>query len=226
MIARRRAKCWIIHLNEAGGGIHTTDEGASHGARLPTTQRGMKGHIVVYPSSPQNIGSVLPPSMEETVTPMCVVFVGSCRPSLEWLRTKAKPLLVRREKVRAALLWLKEHNPLYSDVTINHEVLNELPEESVAPVEITVEEPTESSEAIGSRHDNVTAEAAHDNVSPESTFEKAVVADVDMTNLTSGEMYLAALRHLKRGGGFVQIPHAPDACNEYEDFDLFPLLYP
>lgn len=139
MIARRRAKCWIIHLNDVGAGVHTTDRGASHGARLPTTQRGMKGHIIVYPSNPQNIGSVLPPSMEETVTPMCVVFVGSTRPSPEWLSTKAKPLIIRREKVRAALLWLKEHNPLYSDVTINHQVLNELPEESVAPVQISIE---------------------------------------------------------------------------------------
>lgn len=227
MIARRRAKCWIIHLNDVGAGVHTTDRGASHGARLPTTQRGMKGHIIVYPSNPQNIGSVLPPSMEETVTPMCVVFVGSTRPSPEWLSTKAKPLIIRREKVRAALLWLKEHNPLYSDVTINHQVLNELPEESVAPVQITMETPTESSEAVGSRHDNVSAEATDENgAEPESTFEKAVVADVDMTNIKSGEMYLAALRHLNKGGSYVQIPHAPDPCNEYEDFDLFPLLYP
>lgn len=94
MIARRRAKCWIIHLNDVGAGVHTSDRGASHGARLPTTQRGMKGHIIVYPSNPQNIGSVLPPSMEDTVTPMCVVFVGSTRPSPEWLSTKAKPLII------------------------------------------------------------------------------------------------------------------------------------
>lgn len=154
MIARRRAKCWIIHLNEGGGGVHRTDAGASHGASLPSTQRGMKGHIIVYPSAPQNIGSVLPPSMEETVTPMCVVFVGSCRPSKEWLRTKAKPLLVRREKVRSALIWLKNNNPLYADVTIDNELLDSLPEESVAPVEISVESVTESSDAVGARcHD-------------------------------------------------------------------------
>lgn len=226
MIARRRAKCWIIHLNDGGAGTHTTDAGASHGTRLPTTQRGMKGHIIVYPSAAQNIGSVLPPSMEETVTPMCVVFVGSSRPSNEWLRTKAKPLLVRREKVRAALIWLKNNNPLYADVTINNEVLDSLPEESVAPVEITVETATESSDAVGARHDNVSPEHVDAAVPAESSFEKAVVADLDMTKLSSAQMSLAALSHLLRGREFLQIPHGPQACNEYEDFNLFPLLYP
>lgn len=226
MIARRRAKCWIIHLNEGGGGVHRSVAGASHGATLPSTQRGMKGHIIVYPSAPQNIGSVLPPSMEETVTPMCVVFVGSCRPSEEWLRTKAKPLLVRREKVRTALIWLKNNNPLYADVIIDNELLDSLPDESVAPVEISVETATESSDAVGARHDNVADEPHTSNGNGESRFEKAVVADLDMTKLSSAEMCLAALKHLKSGGEFVQIPHGSQPCNEYEDFNLFPLLYP
>jgi len=32
-------------------------------------------------------------------TPICIIFVGSHKPSHEWLKTKAKPLVVRRERV-------------------------------------------------------------------------------------------------------------------------------
>lgn len=229
MIAHRRAKCWIIHLNANGEHDHVVESGASHGTRLPITQRGIKGHIVVYPSEPQNLGSVLPPTLEDVVSPMCVVFTGSSRPSAEWLLTKAKPLLIQREKVRDALIWLKQHNPLYADISIEHARLNSLPEESVAPVEISVEPATESTNAIGSGYSNSYGEDAEVQVAgdqSESWFEKAVIADLDVMKMSSAEMAAAALSHLRDHKAFLQIPHGPQPSNEYEDFDLFPLLYP
>ncbi|KAF8875201.1 hypothetical protein CPB84DRAFT_1817803 [Gymnopilus junonius] len=83
MIARCRAKCWVIQLKE---------ENAGYGA-TPNTQRGLRGHVIIYPQRPSSIAEVLPPSLEEVSTPICVIFVGSHRPSDDWLRTKAKPLV-------------------------------------------------------------------------------------------------------------------------------------
>lgn len=151
MIARCRAKCWVIHLHDGDSG---SDGKPSH---LPTTQHGMKGHIIVYPSKPEQITHVLPPPMKEITTPICVLFVGSMSPSKEWLRNKAKPLIVCQEKVRAALVWLKQNNPLYSDVVIDHCALNCMPVEQIAPVDMTTQEKNSANESQGSQYDFFTS---------------------------------------------------------------------
>ncbi|KZT31057.1 hypothetical protein SISSUDRAFT_959358, partial [Sistotremastrum suecicum HHB10207 ss-3] len=106
MIARCRAKSWIIHLKEE-----------DRSSRRPPTQRGFKGNIIVFPQRPEKLLDVLPPSIHDIVTPICVIFVGgSSAPTKEWLKNKATPLVARREKVRAALVWLKNNNPLYRHI--------------------------------------------------------------------------------------------------------------
>ncbi|KAF8951320.1 hypothetical protein BDZ97DRAFT_1616973, partial [Flammula alnicola] len=81
MIAKCRSKCWIIQLKESNENIV-----------LPNVQRGVKGHIIVYPQKTSDIARVLPPSLDDMLTPICVVFVGSQKPSQDWLRKKARPL--------------------------------------------------------------------------------------------------------------------------------------
>ena len=92
MIAQRRAKTWIIHLKEHES--TSTNNGLSHRGSLPVSQRGMKGHVIVFPSNPQHVTKFLPPNLSDVVTPMCVVFVGSTKPTKEWLLQHARPLIV------------------------------------------------------------------------------------------------------------------------------------
>jgi hypothetical protein len=66
---------------------------------MPFHQRAMKGHIIIYPQRPDKIACMLPPSVEDIIMPICVIFIGSSLPSPEWLCKKAKPLSVRQEKV-------------------------------------------------------------------------------------------------------------------------------
>ncbi|KAJ7934628.1 hypothetical protein B0H13DRAFT_2227245 [Mycena leptocephala] len=120
MIARCRSKCWIIQLKEENQDLV-----------LQSTQRGIKGHILVYPQQPPKVADILPPSIEEITTPVCVLFVGSSAPTPEWLREYAKLLAVSARRVRCALQWLKQHNPLYRDITINEECLEQLEENPV-----------------------------------------------------------------------------------------------
>ncbi|KAJ6549448.1 hypothetical protein DFH09DRAFT_1320193 [Mycena vulgaris] len=96
MIALCRAKCWIIQLRN--------DQSDTS---LNITQRGVRGHIIVYPQRPSAIAKTLPPSVEDIITPICVIFVGSSPPTPEWLKTKASPSIVRKERVLNALSWLK-----------------------------------------------------------------------------------------------------------------------
>lgn len=86
-------------------------------------QHGLKGHIIVYPQNTCVITKVLPPSIEDIVSPICVVFVAPTMPSQEWLIQDMRPLAIRGNKVRAALIWLKVHN---KDIEIDENVLNVL----------------------------------------------------------------------------------------------------
>ncbi|KAJ7020688.1 hypothetical protein C8F04DRAFT_899972, partial [Mycena alexandri] len=224
MIALCRAKCWIVQLREDGS--------ESVGS---FAQRGVRGHIIVYPQKPSSIAQSLPPSLEDIITPICVIFVGSTPPSEEWLRTKATPLTVRKEKVLKALEWLKINNHLYSDVPINRPVLDALPDESVLPFRIQHILPSAGIDATTS--DYIPGSSSPPDDPPnladilapppsQVPFQSVVVSDVD-GNAPSADLRAAALRHLKKpGGNYFEIPHDKDPANEFNNPHLFPMMYP
>jgi hypothetical protein len=216
MIARCRAKCWVIQLKD------------ENQLDLPNTQRGMKGHIIVYPQRPSELASILPPPIEDIITPICVIFIGSTPPTTEWLREKAKPLCVRREKVRSALVWLKEHNRHYKNVVIDHDSLNLLDDDDILPFHVEHVLPSHASETLTSRYDSSlplesSVQCAGDASTP---FQNVVVTDVD-GHAPPNELRAAAIRHVtKNGGGYIEIPHDPEPVNEFCNPDLFPMIYP
>ncbi|KZS89904.1 hypothetical protein SISNIDRAFT_475558 [Sistotremastrum niveocremeum HHB9708] len=217
MIARCRAKSWIIHLKE-------DDESSSS----PVMQRGVRGNVIIFPQKPDALADILPPSVEDIITPICIVFVGSSKPTKEWLKAKAKPLVVRREKVRRALEWLKYHNMLYSHIRINHALLNTLEDEHMFDFHIEHRADTGSDlDVLVSRYDAQVP--GPDNAAPTPSselFEKVVITDVD-GRASLNVMRAAALRHMKqKGGAFIQIPHEGTPSNEFFNPDLFPMLYP
>jgi len=236
MVARARAKSWIVKLQEQDAD-----------AVAPTAQRGLKGHTIIYPQRPDKLAEILPPPVDETLTFICVIFVGSSRVTKEWLREKAKPLVVRREKVRNALTWLKANNPLYKDVDIDHRNLEELPLDDVLPYHVECVADSEAQEALVSRYDNMDVQQASmasatsamrtDGVSatgPDANaggdgttrFESVVVADVD-AHTPMNQLRAAAVRHAKtKGKPFVQVAHGATPMNEFFNVDLFPMLYP
>lgn len=67
MIAHSHAKCWIIQLEEENQNL-----------QVSTNQRGLKGHIIIYPQHPESIATILPPTVNDIITPICIIFVSSC----------------------------------------------------------------------------------------------------------------------------------------------------
>ncbi len=200
MIAKCRAKCWVIQLKEE-----------NRETSAANSQRGLKGHIIVYPQRPSTIATILPPSLDEISTPICVIFVGSSPPTAEWLRTKAKPLCVRREKVRKALVWLKQT----------------LPEESTLLVHVEHVIPSAERDCLTSRYDTMpTARANKGGEQGCIPFNNVVITDVE-GSAPSNELRAAAIRHMKKGrGGYIEIPHDATPVNEFFNPDLFPMIYP
>lgn len=117
---------------------------------------------------------------------------------------------------------------MYSDIIIDDQTIDTLPEDDIAPVEITCEENSPGLSTIGSRYDGSTSvdEDLEQDVEHDEVFQSAVVTDLDMTNVTSADMSAAALRHLRCGKGFVRLPHGDIPSNEYNEPTLFPLMYP
>ncbi|KAJ7042215.1 hypothetical protein C8F04DRAFT_902364, partial [Mycena alexandri] len=221
MIALCRAKCWIVQLRE--------DSGDS----VPISQRGVRGHIIVYPQRPSAIARTLPPSLSDVTTPICVVFIGSHPPTAEWLKEKATPLIVRKERVMEALAWLKKNNHLYQDITIDNSELEQLPDEAILPFRVQHVIPNAGIDVTTSDYVPGSAQPPDLNLSdilhpPPSTipFQSVVVADVD-GNAPSSELRSAALKHLQKpGSNFIEIPHDPNPANEFNNPHLFPMMYP
>ncbi|KAJ6555578.1 hypothetical protein DFH09DRAFT_1248397 [Mycena vulgaris] len=215
MIVLCRAKCWIIKLRQ--------DE---NDTIIPIAQRGIRGHIIVYPQRPSGIAKCLPLSVTDIVTPICVILVGSQPPTQEWLQKKASPLIVRKEKVANALAWLKVHNHLYRDVLIDNDVLQSLPDESILPFPIQHIVPnagidsTTSNYVPGSSAPDAAQLQAGLNLGdileapPTSVpFQIFVVADVD-GNAPSRDLRKAVVQHIKKdGGNYIEILHDPNTSN-------------
>ncbi|KAI9065777.1 hypothetical protein FKP32DRAFT_1567163, partial [Trametes sanguinea] len=223
IIALSRAKTCIVHLRTDG----ETDDAPV----LASNQRGLKGHVIIHPQRPEKLARVLPPSIGDIITPICVIFVGLERPSREWLEKKAKPLVVRRERILAALRWLKENNPLYSDVEIDVHRVQALPANGMLPHDVQFLHPTETTSATTARYDNAGVggvnEPSIENLEGDNVpFSKVIITDVD-GRAPSNELKAAAIRHIKcKGGGYVSIPHEPKPVNEFCNPALFPMIYP
>jgi hypothetical protein len=137
-------------------------------------------------------------------------------------------LAVNATRVRNALQWLKAHNPLYQDMVINEECLQQLEETPVLPFNIEHVRSSAANETATSRYDS-TPVPDHSSQQPDESipFQNIVITDIEC-HASSNELRAAALRHVqKKGGGYIQIPHDHDAENEFrKDGFLFPLMYP
>ncbi|KAJ7572178.1 hypothetical protein C8J56DRAFT_1009200 [Mycena floridula] len=214
MIARCRSKCWILQLKEDGN-----DDVESKNA-----QRGVKGHIIIYPQKPSALANSLPPSIEEITSPICVIFVGSSPPTKEWLREKAYPLAVNGGRVRRALLWLKKNNRLYKDIVINENVLQQLDNDPILPFHIEHVLPSTAADGLTSGY------SMPDNLDDHSThqvpFQNVVINDIQ-GDATSNQLRAAAVRHFKnKMGDYIDIPHDPQPAKEFFNPDLLPMVYP
>jgi hypothetical protein len=94
---------------------------------------GLKGNVSTYQLDQRQItsmidGTILPQQPRVLAATIGITFVGPKN-----LPDKALPDIfkVRRNRVRRALEWLKENNPLFSDITISELRLAELPENDI-----------------------------------------------------------------------------------------------
>ncbi|KAK0452802.1 uncharacterized protein EV420DRAFT_1621677 [Desarmillaria tabescens] len=178
MIALCHSKCWVLQLtDEKGSGIY---------------QRGMIGHVI------------LPPSIEEITSPLCVIFIGLTLPTEEWLRKKAKPL---------------------ADIEINEDMLDALDVDPVLPFHIQHVVPSGATDSATARYDDPDKEFTV-GVDDEVPFQNVVITDVE-GDASYADLKAAAWNHIKKnGGGYIGVPHDVSPSNEFNNPALLPMMYP
>lgn len=131
LLARYFPAAYIVKLFPKGKNAYAWDRSQMHS--------GLRGNVSTYRLDPRQVASMIdgrtfpPPSRILSAT-IGVTFIGP-----KGLPESSLPSMfrVRRRKVRDALTWLKDNNPLYSDIEISEDRLMQLPEDGI-PDEITM----------------------------------------------------------------------------------------
>ncbi|KAK1229654.1 hypothetical protein PQX77_004252 [Marasmius sp. AFHP31] len=141
VIARAHTtKCWA-KLNKTGKKNSENVASQKMKNNDPTAQRVASGNVCIHPHEIRDLTSRLPRPLKELKDEIVVIFVSEDRQAtLE--NFESLPFRVRRQKILEALVWLKGHNPLYKDVIIDMDALNEYPDgsDTSLPLYVTVPE--------------------------------------------------------------------------------------
>ncbi|KAF8332955.1 hypothetical protein F5887DRAFT_822739, partial [Amanita rubescens] len=224
MVALTRQKGIILQLKESIGSRQSNI----------MAQRAYRGHTIYFPQDTQFVATVLPPPVEDIVNHICVLFVGSEPPTTDYLRQNARPLAVRPDRVRHALLWLKENNHLYRDITLNEEVLESIEQNGGIKFSVTqVDKSVVHDDATTGYFDqysipNLNGDVTRDNNNDSNNtipFQTLVITDLDASP-TAAQMRSAAIRHLQQGKPFLQIGHGRTPKPDHHNHNLFPSMYP
>ncbi|KAJ7798287.1 hypothetical protein B0H13DRAFT_1674071, partial [Mycena leptocephala] len=85
----------------------------------PTGQLAARGNVCILPQDTASLLSAMPVPLFQLQDEICVILVGSPDIEVTHEMLKRSPLLVRRHKIRTALFWLIDNNPLYMDLDKN-----------------------------------------------------------------------------------------------------------
>ncbi|KAJ7753666.1 hypothetical protein DFH07DRAFT_744305, partial [Mycena maculata] len=85
----------------------------------PGGQLAARGNVCILPQDTASFLSTMPVPLFQLQDEICVILVGSPETEVTHDMLRRSPLLVRRHKIRTALFWLIDNNPLYMDLDKN-----------------------------------------------------------------------------------------------------------
>ncbi|KAL4234882.1 hypothetical protein ACF0H5_006524 [Mactra antiquata] len=151
------------------------------------------GHCVTFPQNVNEPATILP-KLPTEIKVLRIRKIGA--------NNTSKEFNVRRKFVQNALIWLKQNNQAYSDITISKERLNQLPEEGLINtdvIETSYHEPSDECPApfqndpgVGDGHSDSTVPLSHEPINIEQEVRKIVseVVDPQAGPITSGRKYV------------------------------------
>ncbi|PPQ74448.1 hypothetical protein CVT24_000036 [Panaeolus cyanescens] len=185
----------------------------------------MVANVITFEQPTLKIYQKLPISRKELDEVLAVLFTGHQPPTEEDLART--PVLVRRERVLAALVWLKKNNIHYADLEIDHETLATYPLAGV-PVEVVFRSTaTDSGNVLASMKSQFDNDDERGTASGPCPFTVHGLTADNHGQMTTMQRKTAGLQHLKRGGSMLAVGHAEDPESIFGDLDLFyPRMFP
>ncbi|KAJ7083513.1 hypothetical protein C8R43DRAFT_909503, partial [Mycena crocata] len=177
--------------------------------RVASGRGKMSANAIMFSSPVVKVYHILPPSKDDISEVMAFIFVGPARPTdQEYVRT---PMLVRREKVRHALEWLKLNHEDYAQLEISSENLADLPESGIpCGVDWKQTDPDESNNVAA-------AMSVHESSEEHGTGEGAC---------SFSTLKAKAMEHLKRGGDVLGVGQSEEPETLYHNVQLYPQMFP
>lgn len=184
----------------------------------------MVANVIAFEHPSKKIYDRLPMSKDELSEVLAVLYTGVEPPSDDDLRRT--PVLVRRDKVRAALEWLKLNHIDYADLTIDYTALDTYELESV-PIGVLKKQAILQDgnvlAAAKSVFDNTYEEGTSDGMCP---FTVSGLTAERHSQMTTSQRKVAALLYLKNGGSSLAVGHEQNPQSIWNNPKLYPQMFP
>ncbi|KAJ6505423.1 hypothetical protein C8R45DRAFT_817564, partial [Mycena sanguinolenta] len=196
----------------------------------PSGQFAARGNVCILPQDTTSLVSAMPVPLFRLRDEICVILVGSPDAPVTHDMLKRSPLLVRCEKIKKALFWLIDNNPLYAD--LNKDTIIDNSEEYPVydcPLAVTDFLRTNSANNQGSSYTLYSDQANTKLFESTASFELTSTSLVDVDNMESTyqQRKLEALRRLKKQeAGFVKFPSGNTPLSTSRNPRMFGWLWP
>jgi hypothetical protein len=189
--------------------------------RVSSGMHKMRANAISFANPIPKVYDILPPPLKELDDVLAFIFTGPCKPTEDDF--KRTPLLVRRNKVKAALEWLKLNHCDYYDLEISIRNLNEYPEYGV-PVIVDYRKSFSNKDPEATAvNDNEEEEGTEEGECP---FSVHGLTGTEYADKTPQALKAMALRHLTDDRKILAVGHAPEPESIYGNPQLFPKMMP
>ncbi|EIM86977.1 uncharacterized protein STEHIDRAFT_37986, partial [Stereum hirsutum FP-91666 SS1] len=181
----------------------------------------MKGNAICWSVPMPNIYKALPPTPEEMNEVLAFVYLGPEKPTED--DYKRTPLLVRKNKVKNALEWLKLNHDQYHDLTIAYDVLDRYSENT--PIVVT--DYRHSDNPIQPEATAVTGDESEEGTETgPCTFQVHGLVGSDLEHMNTQQYKAEALKHLLHGGTALGIGRSEEPESLWDNPTLYPQIFP
>jgi len=181
----------------------------------------MTANAISFANPTPIVYDILPPPSEELDEVLAFIYTGPCKPTpKDFERT---PLLVRRNKVRCALEWLKRNHCDYGDLEISQRNLDSYPESGPPVVVEYLSSITNKPAEATSVHD---MEDEAGTVTGECPFVVHGLTGEQYSTKTLKSLKAIAMEHLIKDGKILAVGHAGKPESIYNNPQLYPQMMP
>jgi hypothetical protein len=181
----------------------------------------MRANAISFANPTPKIYDILPPPVEEMDEVLAFIYTGPCQPTkIDFERT---PLLVRKNRVRDALEWLKLNHADYYDLEISQRNLDEYPEDVPYVAFDYRQSFTNKDPESTAVYDNEVEEGTETGKCP---FVVHGLTGEEYSTKSVKALKTIALRHLMSNQKILAIGHHEEIESIYENPQLFPQMMP